>query len=84
MERYFKAIDEFSLRFTDGVIRYRWAVLLLAIIITAGFGRGMGGLEFASNYRTFFSNENPELSAFEDLQATYTKNDNIFLLLNLF
>ena len=84
MERYFKAIDEFSLRFTDSVIRYRWAVLLLAIIITAGFGRGMGGLEFASNYRTFFSNENPELSAFEDLQATYTKNDNILFVVEPF
>ena len=84
MERYFKAIDEFSLRFTDSVIRYRWAVLLLAIIITAGFGRGMGELEFASNYRTFFSDENPELSAFEDLQATYTKNDNILFVVEPF
>jgi|TARA_B110000208_G_scaffold76105_1_gene97776 predicted RND superfamily exporter protein len=80
MERYFKAIDEFSLRFTDGVIRYRWTVLLLAILVTVGFSRGMGGLEFASNYRTFFSDENPELSAFEDLQATYTKNDNILFV----
>ena len=80
MERYFKAIDEFSLRFTDGVIRYRWVILLLAVIVTAGFGRGMGGLEFASNYRTFFSDENPELAAFEDLQTTYTKNDNILFV----
>ena len=37
-------------------------------------------MEFASNYRTFFSDENPELSAFEDLQATYTKNDNILFV----
>ena len=33
MERYFKAIDEFSLRFTDGVIRYRWVILLLVVVV---------------------------------------------------
>ena len=38
-------------------------------------------LEFASNYRVFFSDENPELVAFEDLQATYTKNDNFMFVL---
>ena len=80
MERYFKAIDEFSLRWTSGVIRYRWAVVLVVIAITAGFGQGMSKLEFSSNYRVFFSDENPELAAFEDLQATYTKNDNILFV----
>ncbi len=72
MERYFKAIDEFSLRFTDGVIRYRWTVLLLAILVTVGLSRGVGWLEFAANYRTFLSADNPELSAYDDVQATAT------------
>ena len=81
MERYFKAIDEFSLRWTSGVIRYRWAVVLLVIAVTVGFAQGMSKLEFSSNYRVFFSDENPELAAFEDLQATYTKNDNILFVI---
>ena len=81
MERYFKAIDEFSLRWTSGVIRHRWAVVLLVIAVTVGFSQGMSKLEFSSNYRVFFSDENPELAAFEDLQATYTKNDNILFVI---
>ena len=80
MNRDFGAIDEFSLRLTRRAIRYRWIVLFLAILITALFVKGMSNLEFSSNYRVFFSNENPELAAFEDLQSTYTKNDNILFV----
>jgi len=81
MDRYFQAIDRFSVKMTKGVIRYRWLILLAAILITFGIGSGMSKLEFANNYRTFFSDENPELAAFENLQATYTKNDNILFVL---
>lgn len=80
MDKYFQAIDRFSVKMTRGVIRYRWLILLAAILITFGIGSGMSKLEFANNYRTFFSDENPELAAFEDLQATYTKNDNILFV----
>ena len=80
MNRDFGAIDEFSLRLTKRAIRYRWIVLFLAVLITALFVKGMSNLEFSSNYRVFFSNENPELAAFEDLQSTYTKNDNILFV----
>lgn len=81
MDRYFQAIDRFSVKMTKGVIRCRWLILLVAILITFGIGSGMSRLEFANNYRTFFSDENPELAAFEHLQATYTKNDNILFVL---
>ncbi|MEL6335074.1 MAG: MMPL family transporter, partial [Pseudomonadota bacterium] len=40
-----------------------------------------GNIGIANNYRVFFSQENPELTAFEDFQATYTKNDNILFVL---
>jgi len=80
MNRDFGAIDEFSLRLTRRAIRYRWIVLFSALLITALFVKGMSNLEFSSNYRVFFSNENPELAAFEDLQSTYTKNDNILFV----
>jgi predicted RND superfamily exporter protein len=44
---------------------------------------GSGGrfLEFTNNYRAFFSSENPELTAFEKLQSTYTKNDNFLFVI---
>ena len=44
-------------------------------------GAGASRLEFSTNYRVFFSEANPELQAFENLQNTYTKNDNFFFVI---
>jgi predicted RND superfamily exporter protein/outer membrane lipoprotein-sorting protein len=52
-----------------------------AIVSALAIGTGAANLEFANNYRVFFSDENPELTAFENLQATYTKNDNFLFVL---
>jgi hypothetical protein len=52
-----------------------------AIVSAFAIGSGAVNLEFANNYRVFFSDENPELTAFENLQATYTKNDNFLFVL---
>jgi len=78
---YFEFIDQFAVRLTRGVIRWRWTVLLGVLTIAMGIGTGGRHLEFASNYRVFFSPENPELQAFKELQATYTKNDNFLYVL---
>jgi predicted RND superfamily exporter protein len=63
------------------VIRWRWLVVAIALVAAASIGSGGRFLEFANNYRVFFSEENPELTAFEELQATYTKNDNFLFVL---
>jgi len=77
----FQTIDRFAERLTRGVIRWRWLVVLAAVVSALAIGSGARHLEFANNYRVFFSDENPELMAFEDLQATYTKNDNFLFVL---
>jgi len=38
-------------------------------------------LKFDTDYRVFFSEDNPELLAFERLKNTYTKNDNVLFVL---
>ena len=81
MPSSFQIIDRFASRFTRGVLRFRWIVILAAVVGAVTIGSGAQNLEFASNYRVFFSDENPELVAFEDLQATYTKNDNFLFVL---
>lgn len=81
MGNSFQSIDRFAESFTRGVIRWRWLVVLAAIISALAIGSGARHLEFANNYRVFFSDENPELTAFEDLQATYTKNDNFVFVI---
>jgi len=81
MGNSFQTIDRFAERLTRGVIRWRWLVVLAAVTSALAIGSGAGNLEFANNYRVFFSDENPELTAFEDLQATYTKNDNFLFVM---
>ena len=80
MGTYFKAIDRFAAALTRRVIANRGVVLLGAVVIAAMIGSGASRLEFSTNYRVFFSEANPELQAVEELQNTYTKNDNFFFV----
>src|SRR5210317_224274 len=80
MGTYFKAIDRFAASLTRGVIAHRWLVILAAVIVAGVIGAGASKLQFSTNYRVFFSDANPELQAFEELQNTYTKNDNFFFV----
>jgi len=65
----------------EQLVRWRW---LLVILVLAGGYKAAGGalfLSFSNDYRVFFSAENPQLIAFEDLQNTYTKSDNVLIVL---
>ncbi len=81
MGTYFKAIDRFAAALTRTMIARRWLVIAGAVALAAVIGSGAGRLEFSTNYRVFFSEANPELQAFENLQNTYTKNDNFFFVI---
>ncbi len=81
MGTYFKALDRFAARLTRLVISRPWTVILLSLVFAAAVGSGASRLEFSTNYRVFFSDSNPELQAFENLQNTYTKNDNFFFVI---
>ncbi|WP_291883217.1 RND family transporter [Maricaulis sp.] len=70
----------FATALAEAMIRWRWIVILATILATVGFAMGMPRLAFDTNYRAFFSDENPELAAFENFQATYTKNDNFLIV----
>ncbi|MFQ5587156.1 MAG: hypothetical protein ACE5GF_10120 [Thermodesulfobacteriota bacterium] len=59
------------------VITYRWLIIVGAILVVVAAGSGGRYLTFSNDYRYFFSKENPQLNAFEALQDTYTKNDNV-------
>jgi predicted RND superfamily exporter protein len=69
--------DRIALRFADLAIRKPWLTIALALMVMAVAASGLPGLGLATNYRVFFSPENPELVAFDNFQETYTKNDNI-------
>lgn len=65
----------------DWVLRHRFVVIVLCLIVVAGLASGMGKLAFDTSYRVFFSEENPELLAFERIEETYVKDDNIQLII---
>jgi len=61
----------------EWVVKWRWPVIVLAIVLAMAAGSGGRFLAFNTDYRVFFSADNPQLLAFEQLQETYTKTDNI-------
>lgn len=63
----------------EWVIRFRWWIILVTLLVVAAAASGARFLAFSSDYRVFFSKENPQLQAFEALQNTYTKNDNVMI-----
>lgn len=73
-------LDDFAVGLATWVIRLRWIVILAAIAGALYVGQNAQKLEYSNNYRTFFSEDNPELKNFEEFQATYTKSDNFLFV----
>ncbi len=66
--------------YTRWIIRWRYIVILASI--AAVFAASYGGkfLGFSNDYRMFFGEDNPQLLAFEKMQKTFNKNDNILFV----
>ena len=67
-------------RYTEALLRFRWVVILAALLVVGGLGSGAQNLGFTDDYRAFFGPDNPQLQAFEEIQNVYTKNDNILFV----
>lgn len=66
-------------QFAQTVLRFRWLIIITTILLALAAAKGMQLLTLTTDYRVFFSADNPQLIAFEELQNTYTKNDNILI-----
>lgn len=73
--------NTYTQRYIKFVVYHPYWLLLLSITTILLVASGVRFLEFTNDYREFFSADNPELLAFEQLQNTYTKNDNILFVL---
>ena len=62
------------------VVKRPWVLLLISLIFTVLCGLGLKGLSQNPDNRIFFSKEDPNLVALETLEKTYTKNDNVFIM----
>lgn len=74
-------MEKFETTFGHWVLKYRWWIIFVSLIMVGLAGSGVQYLAFTNNYRIFFSEDNPELLAFEALENTYAKNDNVLIVL---
>lgn len=71
------SLNEKIYAYTEFVIRWCWLVMAISIMASLALMYGAQNLAFDNDYRSFFSEENSHLKAFDEQQKTYTKNDNI-------
>lgn len=67
--------------YAEFVVKFRWVFLILALLLVMLAGMGAKNLFFNNDYRIFFNENDPHLQAFETLQDTYTKNDNVLMVI---
>lgn len=76
-----KAMDGWSVAHGQFIVKWRWMVILLSVLAAVGLGAGGGILAFTFDYRVFFSDQNPQLQAYDRLQNVYSRTDNILFVL---
>lgn len=63
------------------LVRWRWLMMLLSLVIVGILASGGRFISFATDYEVWFSSDNPELRDFLALQNTYAKTDNVVFLI---
>ncbi len=66
--------------YTRWIIRWKYLVVLVSFAIVFAAAYGGQRLGFSNDYRMFFGDDNPQLIAFEKMQKTFNKNDNILFV----
>ena len=66
--------------YTRWIIRWKYLVVVASFAVVAAALYGGQYLGFSNDYRMFFGDDNPQLLAFEKMQRTFNKNDNIMFV----
>lgn len=67
-------------KYAEAVIRWRWIILVMTVLWVGLAASGGRFLSFTTDYRAFFAEGNPQLQAFESMQNTYDKSDNLMIV----
>jgi len=68
-----------EIAFSNWVIKYRWWLIAATLVLVVTAASGMRFLTFENDLRIFFSEQNPQLQALEELENTYAKIDNVYI-----
>ncbi|MGB0495566.1 MAG: efflux RND transporter permease subunit [Kangiellaceae bacterium] len=63
--------------YSNFILKNKWVVVFLSLILVAIAGMGTEKLKFRSEYKTFFEEDNVQLTNFLGLQDIYSKSDNV-------
>ncbi len=69
----------FEQKFGATVIRWRYLLIVGLISSIALVGQGVRHLQFTNEYKVFFSDDNPQLLAFEASENKFTKIENVMI-----
>ena len=70
-----------TVSYVHSLLRYRWLVVVATLAVAALAGSGARFLTVDSDYRVFFDESNPYLTAFDQLERTYSKLDMLLFVL---
>jgi uncharacterized protein len=71
----------FVVRLGQVVTGYPWWVVVFSVVLVLIMTSGVSRLTFESDYRVYFSKQNPQLQAFEAIQKDYNKSDNVLFVI---
>ncbi|MDX1677160.1 efflux RND transporter permease subunit [Arsukibacterium sp.] len=66
-------------RWLQHILAYPRLSTVLCLLFIAGSAAGIGKLYFRGDYRIFFTDDNPQLLAYEQMQQQFNKSDNILI-----
>ncbi|NVD06445.1 RND family transporter [Vibrio sp. JPW-9-11-11] len=61
--------------------RYSWWVVLISVTLLVLATLGGKNLYFRGDYNIFFDGENPQLRAYDEIQTTFAKSDNLAIVI---
>ena len=74
-------MNAFEAAYAKWVLGHRWLLIVLGLIGVCAGTYGSKNLYFDSSYRVMFGKDNPQLLAFETLERTYAKTDNVMIVI---
>lgn len=72
--------DLMERRFAEQVIRFRWLIIVLTLVACGFAGYGAQFLTVSAEPRDSFGPNNPQLQAFEELEETFSRVENLFFV----
>lgn len=63
------------------LVKFRYLFSVLSLLLVVALTLGAQRLVFDSDFKSFFDKDNPQLLAYDNLQAEYTKSDSLIVMI---